>query len=53
MFVALKTLKYSKNLSYFKIRLLTERMIQETDIIPEYLINLMTLTHPPKHTGQF
>ena len=28
-------------------------MIYETDIIPEYLINLMTLTYPPKHTGQF
>ena len=30
------------------VNLTNDSMIQETDIIPEYIINLVTLTYPPK-----
>ena len=30
-----------------------KQMIEETDIIPDYLKNLMILTYPPEHTGRF
>ena len=50
IFVTVKIQNYSRNLDYFKVRLLIKRMIQ---VIPKYLIKFIIPTYPTKYTGRF